>query len=143
LFYLTNEKEVTIMSQIPENLHYTKSHEWVRKESDGTCTVGITDHAQSMLGDFVFVDLPEVDAEYKAEADCCVAESVKAASDIYMPISGTVTAVNDKLETSPGLVNSDPYGEGWLFQFKPDTEKDLDGLLDAQAYEEVEKTEDH
>ena len=101
------------MSNIPKDIRYTKTHEWVRKESDGSITVGITDHAQSMLGDFVFIDLPK-EEEYAAGKECCVVESVKAASDVYMPVTGKIKAVNTELASSPGAVNSDTYGNGWL-----------------------------
>ena len=131
------------MSNIPQNLKYTKSHEWVKKEENGTYKLGITDHAQSMLGDFVFVDLPEVGSDHKAGDDCCVVESVKAASDVYMPVAGVIKAVNTDLESSPELVNQDPYGKGWLFSFKPTNAADVDNLLDATAYAAVEKTEEH
>jgi len=131
------------MSNIPQNLKYTKTHEWVRKESDGTVTVGITDHAQSMLGDFVFIDLPKIDTDYQPGKECCVVESVKAASDVYMPIAGKVKAVNTELAATPGSVNSDPYGKGWLFQITPANANDVDKLLDAVAYAAVEQCESH
>ena len=101
------------MSNIPAELKYSKEHEWLRKEADGTYTVGITEHAQELLGDMVFVDLPEVGATVSAGDDCAVAESVKAASDIYAPVSGEIVAVNDALSDSPELVNSEPYAGGW------------------------------
>ncbi|PSW18599.1 glycine cleavage system protein GcvH [Photobacterium sanctipauli] len=122
------------MSYIPSELSYTNTHEWVRPEGDGVYTVGITDHAQSLLGDMVFVDLPEIDAATEAGEDCAVAESVKAASDIYAPLTGFVVAVNEELEGSPELVNSDPYGDGWLFQIKVDDENEFTDLLDADGY---------
>lgn len=131
------------MSNIPQNLKYTKTHEWARKENDGTITVGITDHAQSMLGDFVFIDVPKMGVDYKAGKECCVVESVKAASDVYMPLSGKIKAVNDGLASSPGSVNSDPYGKGWLFQLTPANPSDFDKLLDAATYAEAEKSECH
>jgi glycine cleavage system H protein len=123
------------MSEIPSDLKYTSTHEWVREE-DGTITVGITDHAQHLLGDLVFVELPEVNEEYKMGTECCVVESVKAASDVYMPISGEIIAVNDALTDRPELVNSDPYGEGWLFQINPADTAELNELMDADSYEE-------
>lgn len=123
------------MSNVPQELKYTTSHEWVRNEGNGIYTVGITEHAQELLGDMVFVDLPEVGASFAASDDCAVAESVKAASDIYAPIGGEIVAVNEELEASPELVNSAPYAEGWLFQIKADDESELDALLDADAYE--------
>lgn len=124
------------MSNIPAELKYASSHEWVRKEEDGTYTVGISDHAQGLLGDMVFVDLPDVGDEVEAGEDCAVGESVKAASDIYAPISGEVVEINEELEDSPELVNSDAFGEGWLFRIKASDESELDALLDAAAYGE-------
>jgi len=122
------------MSNVPSDLKYASSHEWVRSEGNGVYTVGITEHAQELLGDMVFVDLPEVGREVAAGEDCAVAESVKAASDIYSPISGEIVAVNAELEGSPELVNSEPYGTGFLFQIKASDESELANLLDAQAY---------
>lgn len=113
------------MSNVPAELKYSKEHEWLRKEADGTYTVGITEHAQELLGDMVFVDLPEVGATVEAGADCAVAESVKAASDIYAPISGEIVAVNEELNDSPELVNSDPYTDGWISKLKPATKRRL------------------
>lgn len=127
------------MGNIPKELHYTKTHEWVKKEDDGTYKVGITDHAQSMLGDIVFVDLPKVDTALKAEVECCTIESVKAASDIYAPVAGTIVEVNSQLEGSPNLVNNDPYGDGWLFRIKPSKAGDIDKLLTAADYKKVEE----
>ena len=115
-------------------LKYRDSHEWVRKEEDGSYTVGITEHAQELLGDMVFVDLPDVGATFSAGDDCAVAESVKAASDIYAPLSGEIVAVNDNLGDSPELVNSAPYADGWLFRIKASDESELDAMLDADAY---------
>lgn len=123
------------MSNIPNELRYAHSHEWVRNEGDGTYTVGITEHAQELLGDMVFVDLPDVGDNLDAGDDCAVAESVKAASDIYAPVSGEVVAINEGLEDSPELVNSDPYGDGWLFRVKVEDAAQLEELLDAQGYE--------
>ncbi|MGF1739009.1 glycine cleavage system protein GcvH [Photobacterium satsumensis] len=125
------------MSNIPSELKFTNTHEWVRPEGDGVFTVGITDHAQSLLGDMVFVDLPEIDAATDAGEDCAVAESVKAASDIYAPLSGFVIAINEDLESSPELVNSDPYGDGWLFQLKVEDEGEFADLLDADSYADL------
>ncbi|MFF6011576.1 glycine cleavage system protein GcvH [Rahnella sp. R3(2024)] len=122
------------MSNVPSDLKYASSHEWVRSEGNGVYTVGITEHAQELLGDMVFVDLPEVGREVAAGEDCAVAESVKAASDIYSPISGEIVAVNAELEGSPELVNSEPYGTGFLFQIKASDESELANLLDAEAY---------
>ncbi|KGD83848.1 glycine cleavage system H protein [Pantoea sp. PNA 14-12] len=122
------------MSNVPAELKYRDSHEWLRKNADGSYTVGITEHAQELLGDMVFVDLPEVGATFAAGEECAVAESVKAASDIYSPVSGEIIAVNDALNDSPELVNSEPYQDGWLFQIKASDESELDSLLDADAY---------
>lgn len=122
------------MSNIPTELKYASSHEWVRNEGDGTFTVGISDHAQGLLGDMVFIDLPDIGDEVTAGEDCAVGESVKAASDIYAPISGEIVAINEELEDSPELVNSDAFGEGWLFRVKASDESQLDALLDAAAY---------
>ncbi|OON39527.1 glycine cleavage system protein H [Izhakiella australiensis] len=122
------------MSNVPNELKYRESHEWVRKEADGTFTVGITEHAQELLGDMVFVDLPEIGATFSAGDDCAVAESVKAASDIYAPIGGEIVEVNSALEAEPELVNSAPYAGGWLFKIKASDESELDSLLDADAY---------
>lgn len=123
------------MSEIPTDLRYTKSHEWVRLEEDGSVTVGITDHAQSALGDIVFVELPEVDTQYSAEDACCVIESVKAASDIYMPISGEVVDTNQALVDEPEIINGSPYDDGWIFKITPDDEDDIEQLMDASTYE--------
>jgi len=123
------------MSNIPVDLKYTKSHEWVRREADGTVTVGITDHAQDLLGDMVFVELPEPDRALKAGQECAVVESVKAASDVYSPLAGEVVAINDVLSDSPELVNKAPYGEGWMMRIKPVDSAEIDDLLDAAAYQ--------
>ncbi|WAT01152.1 glycine cleavage system protein GcvH [Rouxiella chamberiensis] len=122
------------MSNVPAELKYASSHEWIRSEGNGLYSVGITEHAQELLGDMVFVDLPEVGRTVDAGEDCAVAESVKAASDIYSPISGEIVAINSELESSPELVNSEPYGDGFLFQIKASDESELDNLLDATAY---------
>ena len=118
---------------IPSNLKYTKSHEWVRLEADGTVTVGITDHAQELLGDLVFVELPDVGKVLAAEQEAAVVESVKAASDVYAPIAGTVTEVNTSVPDAPEAVNQDAYA-AWLFKMKPANAADVDALLDATAY---------
>ena len=122
------------MSNIPSELKFATSHEWVRVDADGIATVGISDHAQGLLGDMVFVELPDVDDEISAGDDVAVAESVKAASDIYAPVSGTVVAINEALEDAPELLNSDAFGEGWLFQVKLDDVSELENLLDAEGY---------
>ena len=123
------------MSEIPTELRYTKSHEWVRLEDDGTVTVGLTDHAQEALGDLVFVESPEIGTEYAAEEACCVVESVKAASDIYMPINGEIIDANTVLADEPEIINSSPYDDGWLFKIKPSDEDDIGQLMDSSTYE--------
>ena len=125
------------MSAIPSELKYLDSHEWVRVESDGTVTVGISDHAQSALGDLVFVEVPETGKTLAKGTAAAVVESVKAASDVYSPVSGEVIAVNAALGGAPELVNQDPYGKGWLFKLKPSDGGELGQLLDAKAYEKV------
>jgi len=125
------------MSNIPADLKYLDSHEWARVESDGTVTIGISDHAQGALGDLVFVEVPEVGKSLSKGGAAAVVESVKAASDVYSPLSGEVIAANDALSGSPELVNSDPYGAGWLFKLKPSNDSELQQLLDARAYEKV------
>lgn len=130
------------MSNVPSDLRYTKSHEWVRIEGDGTVTVGITDHAQDLLGDLVFVETPEVGASFGAGDDCAVVESVKAASDVYSPLTGEVTGANEALADAPETINSDPYGDGWIFKLKVSDEAELDELLDADAYNEQIASED-
>ena len=125
------------MSNIPADLKYVASHEWIRIEADGTVTVGITDFAQDQLGDVVFVELPEVGSTVAADDDIAVVESVKAASDIYAPLAGEIIAVNDDLADEPEKVNEDPYGEAWFFKMKLADATDLDGLLDADGYSAV------
>ena len=122
------------MSEIPGDLKYVKSHEWVRQESDGTVTIGITAHAQELLGDMVFIELPEVGRTLDVEEDCAVVESVKAASDVYAPLAGEVTAVNETLEASPETLNQAPYGDGWLFRLQPADAGAIDAMMDADAY---------
>lgn len=124
------------MSNIPAELRYAASHEWVRPEGNGIYTVGITEHAQELLGDMVFLDLPDEGDQIAMGDDVAVAESVKAASDVYAPITGEVIEVNQDLEDSPELVNSDPYGDGWLFKVKADDISEVDSLLDADGYAE-------
>lgn len=121
---------------IPKELLYTSTDEWVRKEDDGTIVVGITDHAQEQLGEIVYVDLPELDAEVDAGDEVCVVESVKTAGDIYSPIAGKIIDVNSELADMPTCLNNDPYGDGWLFKLQPTNEDDYDNLLDADAYQE-------
>lgn len=123
------------MSTIPADLKYAKTHEWSRLESDGTVSVGISDHAQYLLGDLVFIELPEVGKNVAAGKEIAVIESVKAASDIYAPVSGTVTAINQEVADMPERVNNDAYG-AWLFRIRPDNPADLDKLLDAAGYQQ-------
>lgn len=125
------------MSEIPSDLKYTKDHEWVREQDDGTWLVGITDHAQTALGDLVFVELPAADAELASGDACAVVESVKAASDVFSPLTGRVTATNDALADAPELVNSDPYGKGWLFALRPESPTEVEDLLAADDYERL------
>lgn len=122
------------MSNIPAELKYVTSHEWLRQEDDGTITVGITEHAQDLLGDIVYVELPEVGDNVSADDEIAVVESVKAASDVYAPISGEIVAINEELEDAPETINTDPYGDGWFFRIKPDNAEDFDGLLSADDY---------
>ena len=128
------------MSEIPSELKYTKSHEWVRNDDDGTVTVGITDHAQELLGDLVYVELPEVGTEMAAEDAVCVVESVKAASDVYMPVSGEVVVVNSDLADAPETINDSPYDDGWLIKIKLSNPDEINDLMDADRYEaEIEE----
>tara|TARA_R110002073_G_scaffold170566_1_gene327535 strand:+ start:1582 stop:1971 length:390 start_codon:yes stop_codon:yes gene_type:complete len=127
---------------IPTHLKYTKSHEWVRPEDDGTVTIGVTHHAQELLGDMVFVELPQVGRTLEQKEECAVAESVKAAADVYSPLAGEVIANNSALESEPEQINQDAYS-AWLFKLKPANAADLDDLLDAAAYEELLKSEEH
>ncbi|MDO8208436.1 MAG: glycine cleavage system protein GcvH [Gallionella sp.] len=126
----------------PSNLKYTASHEWVKTESDGTVSIGITQHAQELLGDMVFVEAPAVGRSLKAKEECAVVESVKAAADVYAPVSGTVTAINGDLDSSPEAINNEPYS-AWIFKMKPDNAADIDALLDAAAYQAVVDSEEH
>lgn len=123
------------MSNIPANLKYVASHEWLKLEDDGIITVGITDHAQDLLGDVVFVELPEVGREVSADEEIAVVESVKAASDVYAPIAGEIVEVNDELVDSPELANEDPYGKAWFFKIKPANVADYDDLLSDEEYQ--------
>jgi glycine cleavage system H protein len=122
------------MSNIPRDLKYTKAHEWVRTLANGTVEIGITDHAQHALGDLVFVEVPEAGREVAAGDACAVVESVKAASDVYSPLGGTVSEGNSALAETPELVNQDPYGSGWLMRLRPQRAADVGGLMDADAY---------
>jgi glycine cleavage system H protein len=125
------------MSQVPSDLKYTKSHEWIRRLTDGTVEVGITDHAQHALGDLVFVDVPEAGRQLAAGEACAVVESVKAASDVYAPLAGEVLESNAALSSAPELLNQDPYGKGWLLRLRLADAAALAGLLDADAYSAV------
>ena len=127
---------------VPADLKYTDTHEWLRRESDGTVTVGITWHAQDRLGDLVFVENPAIGKAFKQGEECGVVESVKAASDIYAPISGEVVAVNEELSGSPEKINQDAYA-AWMFKLKPSNPKELDALLDAAAYEKLAAADSH
>jgi glycine cleavage system H protein len=130
------------MSNIPADLKYTKSHEWVRLQADGSVAIGITQHAQDLLGDMVFVENPTVGRQLAAGEECAVVESVKAASDVYAPIAGEVLAANADVEASPESINQDPYA-AWMFTLKPFNVADLDGLLDAAGYEAHVASEAH
>ena len=125
------------MTETPKNLKYTKSHEWLREESDGIATVGITHHAQELLGDIVYVELPQPNGEFTATSECAVVESVKAAADVYMPVDGEIVAVNDELADEPQRVNNEPYGNGWLFKIKLKQKSQLNELLDSSAYAQL------
>lgn len=131
------------MSNAPKELKYTKSHEWVKVEADGTLTVGITDHAQELMGDMVYVELPEVGRKIEANKECAVVESVKAASDVYAPVAGEIAAANGALSDAPETLNQDPYGAGWMFKLKPANKAEVNGLLDATAYEALVASEKH
>lgn len=127
-------------SIIPTHLRYSQNHEWALASTDDTVLVGITDHAQRLLGDLVFVEIPEVGRAVAADESCAVIESVKAASDVYSPLDGVIVEVNESLADSPELINQDPYGEGWIFRLK--TTASVDGLLDAIAYEALARADD-
>jgi len=126
----------------PSNLKYTASHEWVKSEADGTISIGITQHAQELLGDMVFVETPAVGRKLKAKEEVAVVESVKAAADVYAPVSGEVTAVNSELDSAPEAINADPYA-AWMFRMKPDNAADVATLMDAAAYQAVVENEAH
>ena len=129
------------MNHIPSELHYTSTHEWVRLEQNNEAVVGITHHAQMMLGDMVFGELPELGLVLLEGDDVAVVESVKAASDVFTPVSGTLIAVNDELEGAPELINQDPYGAGWLFRVQLEDPEELDGLMDAESYAQLLESE--
>lgn len=130
------------MSQNPSELYYAKTHEWVRREEDGTVTVGITEHAQDALGDVVYVETPEVGDSMAAGDQAGVVESVKAASDIYAPVTGEVIATNEALEDAPETVNSDAFNDGWFFKLQPEDMGELDALMSAEEYEQFCDEED-
>ena len=125
------------MSELPGDLLYTKEHEWLRREDDGTVSIGVTDHAQSALGDLLYVELPEIGQDVDEGGDMAVVESVKAASDVYAPIAGTVAAVNEELADTPETINSDPYGEGWIVKLQPSGDIDEGALMTPDAYQEL------
>ena len=130
------------MSETPDDLRYSRNHEWVRANDDGSVTIGITDHAQDQLGDLVYVEVPEPGREVEADEACAVVESVKAASDVYAPIAGTVTEANEALADTPEAVNQDAYGEGWLIKLKPSSSDALADLMDVDAYREFVESEE-
>ncbi len=127
--------------ETPGDLKFAESHEWARLNADGTISVGISNHAQEQLGDLVFVEVPEIDASVKAEEGIAVVESVKAASDIYAPVAGTVVAVNERLADSPETINDSPFEDGWIFKLQPDDKADLETLMDSSAYDAMVSTE--
>lgn len=125
------------MSELPGDLLYTNDHEWLRREDDGNVTIGVTDHAQAALGDLVYVELPEVGQDVATGGDMAVVESVKAASDVYAPVDGTITAVNEELADDPEKINADPYGDGWIVRLQPSTAIDESALLTPDAYQSL------
>jgi len=130
------------MSELPGDLLYTSEHEWLRREDDGSVTIGVTDHAQAALGDLVYVELPEVGQDVQSGGDMAVVESVKAASDVYAPIDGTVVAVNDELADDPEKINADPYGEGWILKLQPTDGIDEGALMSPDDYQALLDEED-
>lgn len=131
------------MNEIPGDLKFLKSHEWARVEDNGHVTVGISDHAQGLLGDLVFVELPEVGDDVEAGNGCAVVESVKAASDVYAPVSGTIVAINEALADSPETINDDAFGEGWIFVIEPSNAAELEELLSPEDYAAQVEDEEH
>lgn len=127
---------------IPTHLKYTKSHEWVKLDEDGTATTGITNHAQELLGDMVFVEIPQIGRHLKQGEECAVVESVKAAADVYAPISGEVITTNPELESAPEKINEDPYS-AWLYKLKPSNIEDINDLLDSTGYQKILESEAH
>jgi glycine cleavage system H protein len=142
-FDLSKLSKDSVMSNVPADLRFLKSHEWARLESDGTITIGISDHAQQALGDLVFVEAPEPGRHVNAGEACAVVESVKAASDVYSPVSGEVVAGNADLGGQPELINSDPYGAGWIMRVRPDDKAQFASMLDAKAYAAALAAETH
>jgi glycine cleavage system H protein len=130
------------MSELPGDLLYTSEHEWLRREDDGSVTIGVTDHAQAALGDLVYVELPEVGQDVDSGGDMAVVESVKAASDVYAPIDGSVVAVNEELADDPEKINADPYGDGWIVRLQPSESIDESALIAPDAYQELLDQED-
>ena len=128
------------MAEIPNNLKFLDSHEWARLEEDGTVTVGVSDHAQGLLGDIVFVELPDTGKRINKKDDIAIVESVKAASDVYSPLTGEIVSVNEALNDNPELINSSPYDDGWFFKIKPQNNDELEDLLDAEAYAQVSES---
>ena len=131
------------MSEVPSDLKYTRDHEWVRQDDDTTVTVGITDHAQAQLGDLVFVEVPEVGISLGAGDGAAVVESVKAASDVYAPVSGEVVAANEQLDENPELINNDPFGEGWIYQLRLENPESLAELMSADDYQAFAESDEH
>ena len=131
------------MSEIPGDLKFLKSHEWARAEDDGLVRVGISDHAQAQLGDLVYVELPEIGAAVQAGHGAAVVESVKAASDLYSPVSGEIVEVNELLNDKPEMINEDAFGDGWIFLVRPSDRAELDELLDANDYQELIENDEH
>ena len=130
------------MSDIPQDFRYTKTHEWIKQNDDGTLTVGITDHAQGLLGDLVFIEAPEAETTFQEGDDSAVVESVKAASDVYSPVDGEVTEGNELLSETPEIINTDPYGEGWIYKIKPEDAGAFDTLMSADDYKELVESSD-
>ncbi len=131
------------MSEVPIEFGFASTHEWAKQDEEGLIVVGISDHAQDALGDIVYVEMPEVGQQILAGEEAGVVESVKAASDIYAPVSGTVQEINEGLDDSPETVNQDPYGDGWFFKLRANDDRELDELLDADAYKELCESEEH
>jgi len=134
---VTKTREYNKMNELPGDLLYTSEHEWLRREDDGTVTIGITEHAASALGDLVYVELPEVGQEVESGGEMAVVESVKAASDVYAPVAGTVVEVNESLADDPEQINADPYGDGWIVRIELSDSFDEDELMSPDAYQEL------